>query len=196
MKAGQPSQVGNALPRVGGRERVTGSLRYAADIKLDGALQARLVQIPAGHARVLSVDTAAAGRVDGVRCVLTAAGLPQPVPRFGPAFQDRPLMAVEEVKFFGEPVAIVAAEDEDSALEAARLVQVAYEELPGVYTVEDALRPDAPLVQDPALRGEFAAGPDQYPARVALRMGRGRFCLGRPGRRKYLYLPDGLAFFH
>jgi len=74
------------------------------------------------------------------------------MPRFGPTFQDRPVLAVEETKFFGEPVAVVAAETEDAAKEAAALVGVEYEQLKGVYSVDDALDPGAPLVQDPALR--------------------------------------------
>ncbi len=83
---------------------------------------------------------------------MTAADLPQPVPRFGPQFQDRPVIAVGETKYHGEPVAAVAADTKDAADEAARLVRVEYEELPAVFTVAAALDPDAPLVQDPALR--------------------------------------------
>ena len=84
--------------------------------------------------------------------VLTAADLPQPVPRFGPQFTDRPVIAVGETKYHGDPVAAVAAESRDAAEEAAELVKVDYEELPAVFTVAGALAPDAPLVQDPSLR--------------------------------------------
>ena len=69
----------------------------------------------------------------GVRLVMTADDLPQPVPRYGPQYQDRPVLAVGETKFHGEPVAAVAADTKDAAEEAARLVEVEYEELPGVY---------------------------------------------------------------
>jgi hypothetical protein len=89
-----------------------------------------------------------------VRCILTAEDLPQPVPRFGPVYNDRPVIAVGETNYYGEPVAAVAAEDEDAAETAAALIQVEYQELPGVYSIEDALRLGAPLVQDPAMRGE------------------------------------------
>lgn len=147
------SLVGKSLTRVGGRDRVTGAQRYIADIKLDGALHVKLVTLPVGHARIISIDTSLALQVTGVSCVITAADLKQPVPRFGPSFNDRPVLAVDEVKYYGEPLAAVAAEDEDAAEEAARLVQVEYEELPGVYSVERALASDAPLVQAPSLRG-------------------------------------------
>ena len=83
---------------------------------------------------------------------MTAADLPQPVPRFGPQFDDRPVIAVDETKYHGEPVALVAADTRDIAEQAARLVRVEYEELPAVFTLAAALDPAAPLVQDPALR--------------------------------------------
>ena len=83
---------------------------------------------------------------------MTAADLPQPMPRFGPQRRDRPVLAVGETKYHGEPVAAVAAETRDAAEEAAGLVRVECEELPAVHTLAAALAADAPLVQDPALR--------------------------------------------
>ncbi len=98
------------------------------------------------------IDASAALAVPGVRAVLTAADLPRPMPRFGPQFSDRPVIAVDEVHYHGEPVAAVAADTLDAAEAAARLVRVACEPLPAVASIEAALDPDAPLVQDPALR--------------------------------------------
>ncbi|HSO28406.1 MAG TPA: xanthine dehydrogenase family protein molybdopterin-binding subunit [Candidatus Sulfomarinibacteraceae bacterium] len=138
--------------RVGGHERVTGRQRYVADIHLPDELHARLVTVPCARARIVSIDTSAAERVPGVRLVVTAADLPQPVPRFGPEFQDRPVLAGEETKYHGDPVAVVAADTLDAAEEAVHLVRVEYEELPAVFTVAGALDPAAPLVRDPALR--------------------------------------------
>jgi CO/xanthine dehydrogenase Mo-binding subunit len=146
------SPVGQSVLRAGGRERVTGGQRYAADLKLEDVLEVKLMHVSVGHARIDAVDTTAALAVEGVRYVLTAAGLPRPVPRFGPAFRDRPLLATGEVKYFGEPVAAVAADTEDAAAEAVDRIRVDYEELPGVYSIEDALADGAPLVQDPELR--------------------------------------------
>ena len=83
---------------------------------------------------------------------MTAADLPQPVPRFGPQRRDRPVLADREIKYHGEPVAAVAAETLDAAEEAARLVRVDSTELPALHTLEAALAPGAPLVQDPDIR--------------------------------------------
>ena len=146
------ARVGDPLVRVGGDARVTGRQRYVADIHLPDELHARLVTLPVARARIVSIDTAAALAVRDARVVMTAADLPQPVPRFGPQFDDRPVLAVGETRYHGEPVAVVAAETEDAAAAAAALVDVRYEELPAVVTLSAALAPDAPLVQDPALR--------------------------------------------
>jgi CO/xanthine dehydrogenase Mo-binding subunit len=144
--------IGSSVKREGVVDRVTGKLKYAADLKFDHLLHAKLVRINCAHALINSIDTSAAYRVPGVRYVFTEKDLPHPVPRFGPFVQDQPVIATQEVKFYGEPVAAVIAETEDAAVQAARLVRVDYKELPGVYTLEDALAPGAPLVQDPALR--------------------------------------------
>ena len=145
-------RIGGSPNRVGGIGRVTGSQQYVADIRLRDVLEVKLVTLDCTHARIISIDASAAEQVPGVRLVMTAADLPQPVPRFGPQFSDRPVIAVGETKYHGEPVAAVAAETKDAAEEAARLVRVEYEELPAVFTIAGALDPAAPLVQDPALR--------------------------------------------
>ena len=144
--------IGASPNRVGGQQRVTGEQQYLADIRLQDVLHVKLVTLDCARARLISIDTIAALRVPGVRLVMTAADLPQPVPRFGPQFEDRPVLAVEETKYHGEPIAAVAAETKEAAEDAARLVRVDYGELPAVFTVAAALDPSAPLVQDPALR--------------------------------------------
>ena len=144
--------VGASPARVGGLDRVTGRQAYVADVHLGDALHAKLVGLDCARARIIAVDTSAALEVPGVRVVITAADLPQPVPRFGPQFQDRPVLAVGETHYHGEPIAAIAAETRDAAEEAARLVRVDYEELPAVFTIAGALDPAAPLVQDPTLR--------------------------------------------
>jgi len=152
-------RIGGSPNRVGGVGRVTGGQQYVADIRLPDTLEVKLVTLDCARARILSIDTSAAMQVPGVRFVMTAADLPQPVPRFGPQFEDRPVLAVGETKYHGEPVAAVAAETKDAAEEAARLVRVEYEELPAVFTIAAALDPAAPLVQDPILRpGDPLAG--------------------------------------
>lgn len=145
-------QIGVSVPRVGGYERVTGRQKFIGDFRMDNLLHVKLVSVDCARARIVSIDTSAAQRVAGVRCVVTANDLPRPMPRFGPAYADRPLLAVGETKFHGEPVAAVVAASEAAATQAAALVKVVHEELPAVLTISAALDPTAPLVQDPDLR--------------------------------------------
>jgi CO/xanthine dehydrogenase Mo-binding subunit len=147
-----PDRIGASPARVGGLERVTGAQQYVADLRLPDTLYVKLVSLDCARARILSIDTSEAAAVPGVRLVMTAADLPDPMPRFGPQFIDRPVLSVGETKYHGEAVAAVAADTLDAAEAGARLVKVEYEELPAVFTIAAALDPAAPLVQDPALR--------------------------------------------
>ncbi len=144
--------VGASPRRVGGRDRVTGSQAYVADLRLEDALQVKLVALDCARARIVRVDATEALALPGVRLVMTADDLPSPMPRFGPQMRDRPVIAIGETKYHGDPVAAVAAESKDQAEEAATLVRVEFEELPAVSSIAAALAPDAPLVQDPAIR--------------------------------------------
>lgn len=145
--------VGASPRRVGGPERVTGSQRYVADIHLPGELHVKLVTLDAPRARIHSIDTSRAEQMPGVVTVLTPDDLPQPIPRYGPQFQDRPVLAVEETKYHGEPVAAVAAETPEEAARAAAAIRVDHEILEGgVFSVAAALDPHSPLVQDPSMR--------------------------------------------
>jgi CO/xanthine dehydrogenase Mo-binding subunit len=146
------TRVGDSPNRVGGRERVTGQQQYVADIHLPNSLYAKLVTVDCARARIISIDKTAALQLPGVHLVMSAEDLPSPMPRFGPQFEDRPVIAVGETKFHGDPVALVAADTLEIAAQAARLVRVEYEELPAVFTISAALDPAAPLVQDPSLR--------------------------------------------
>jgi CO/xanthine dehydrogenase Mo-binding subunit len=145
-------RVGGSPNRVGGIGRVTGAQQYLADLRVADALEARLVTVPVARARIDAIDPGPALALPGVRLVLSAADLPQPVPRFGPQNVDRPVLATGETKYHGDPVALVVADTREQAEAGARAVVVAYQELPAVVTVAAALAPDAPLVQDPALR--------------------------------------------
>ncbi|WP_108816975.1 molybdopterin-dependent oxidoreductase [Loktanella sp. Alg231-35] len=139
--------VGTNAVRAGGVNRVTGHQAFVADLEIDGMVHLKLVTLNAARAEIISIDIAAACAVPGVLDVITAADLPDPMPRFGPVFKDRPIMADGETQYHGEPVAVVAAEDKDIAAYAASLVKVDYETLPAVTDFAAALAPDAPLVQ-------------------------------------------------
>ncbi|HSL75407.1 MAG TPA: xanthine dehydrogenase family protein molybdopterin-binding subunit [Candidatus Limnocylindrales bacterium] len=144
--------VGGGAPRVGGLDRVTGRQAYVADIPVEDVLHVKLVTLPVARARIGRIDDTAACAIPGVRIVMSAKDLPDPMPRFGPQRRDRPVIAIGETKYHGDPVAAVAAETKDAAEEGARLVRVDYEELPAAHTLATALAHDAALVQDPSLR--------------------------------------------
>ncbi len=146
--------IGQSVPRIGARERVTGAQKYTADLPFPGALHVQLVHLDAARLAIRTIRRDAALRVPGVVAILGAEDLPDPMPRFGPAVPDRPLLADGETRFFGEPVAAVAAETLDAAREAAMLLRAHLDaqELPPVLTVEQALDPSSPLVQRPETR--------------------------------------------
>jgi CO/xanthine dehydrogenase Mo-binding subunit len=144
--------LGVSAPRVGGMDRVTGAQRFVADIAIEDVLHVALVTLDSGRAAIESIDTSAADQTDGVVRVFTADDFPKPGRRFGPRFADRPVIAAGETKYHGDPVAAVVALSKESARAGATAVKVAYTELPGVYTIEDSLQPEAPLVVDPEVR--------------------------------------------
>ncbi len=136
--------VGHPLGRVEGEAKVTGRARYAADVVLPGQLWGKCLRSPLPHARILHIDTSAARRLPGVHAVLTGADLPRVL--IGQRLMDMPLLARERVRFVGERVAAVAADDPDIAEEALTLIRVEYEELPAVFDPEAAMQPDAPIL--------------------------------------------------
>jgi len=135
-------------------EKVKGSMQYAADWRMPGMLHGRVVRSPLPSARIAGIDTSAARALPGVVAVLTAADVPSnrvvEMASGGLAeFEvSMPVLAADRVRFVGEPVALVAAATQQIAHEAAELVAVDYEELPGVFDVESALADGAPTVHD------------------------------------------------
>ncbi|HEX8969864.1 MAG TPA: xanthine dehydrogenase family protein molybdopterin-binding subunit [Chloroflexota bacterium] len=150
----RPAQFSGLLDGV---ERVTGRVAYTINLELPGMLHARLLRSPAPHARIARLDVSAARQVPGVALVLTGEdvrGRAGVSPYFGPVFRDQPVLAIDRVRFSGEPVAAVVAEDPDSAQQAIDLIDVDYEVLPAVFDPLEALAPGAPLVhQAPPRQG-------------------------------------------
>src|ERR687883_581058 len=106
-------------------------------------LHGKILRSTYAHARIVRIDTGAAAALPGVAAIVTGRDAPG---LFGSRMKDTPILAQDTVRYVGEPVAAVAAEDEDTAEEALDLIEVEYEELPAVFTPELALLPDAPLV--------------------------------------------------
>lgn len=103
--------VGTAMRRVDAAEKATGAARFTGDLALPGLLCGKVLRSPFPHARLVRVDTSAAERMPGVRAVLTGGDLADLDPYYGHAIKDRPIVALERVRFIGEPVAAVAADD-------------------------------------------------------------------------------------
>ncbi len=137
--------IGKSVPRHDGFEKVTGTAPYVADLKLNGLLHARLKTSPHAHARILSIDTGKAEALPGVRAVITGR---QGAAKLGIYMVDRSIIATDKVRYFGEVVAAVAAEDPETAAKAVDLIEVEYEPLPAVLDVKEAVKPESPLVHE------------------------------------------------
>ena len=142
------SVIGERLPRVDAREKVTGEAKYAADYSLPDMLWCKLVRSPHPHARILNIDTSRAEKLPGVKAVVTGKDFGGWTWGWMPATRDEPPLAVDKVRYMAEAVAGVAAISEDTAEEATELIKVEYEELPGVFDPEEAMKEGAPEVHD------------------------------------------------
>jgi CO/xanthine dehydrogenase Mo-binding subunit len=132
--------------RPDGKEKVTGSGRYTADLSLTGQLHAKLRYADHTHARIVRIDTTKARALPGVLAVLTHEDVPDV--RYGLMVKDRRLFAKERVRFEADVVAGVAALTPELAAEAAALIEVEYEPLPAVSDVETAASDEAPLIHE------------------------------------------------
>lgn len=141
------SYIGTNVRRLDAPSKVSGRLKYAADMKMTDMLQMQVLRSPHAHARIVSIDTSAAEAMDGVACVITADDVPGK-DGFGVFVHDQPIMARGKVRHVGEAVAAVAAEDLVTARRAVSLIKVEYEVLPGLYDPAEALRPGAPVIHD------------------------------------------------
>lgn len=134
--------------------KVRGTLMYAADWSFPGMLHGKVVRAEHASARITGIDTAEAECLEGVVCVLTSKDIPHNAVvenasgGMGELTVEQPVLAFDRVRYLGEPVAVVAATDPETAAEAADLVEVTYEPLPGVFSPEEALEDDAPRVHE------------------------------------------------
>ena len=138
--------VGTSAPRLEAREKVTGRALYTDDLSRPGMLQGALLGSPYAHARIVSIDISRAVSLLGVKAVLTGADLPRNYT--GMFLMDQLPLALDKVRYAGEPVAAVAAEDLATARKALRLIDVEYEELNAVLDPVEALEPDAPVIHE------------------------------------------------
>jgi CO/xanthine dehydrogenase Mo-binding subunit len=145
--------VGKAVPRVDGRAKVTGTAKYTVDLAEPGMLHAAVARSTCPHGRLLRVDTSSALAVPGVVCAVTGADLQGLRPFYGHIITDHPVMAIDKVRFVGEPICVVVARDARTAHRAAQLVRADYQELRPMVSVADALAADAPEIHEHAYSG-------------------------------------------
>ncbi len=169
------SVIGTNPVRPDGVDKVTGRALYGADIRLNGMLTGRVKRSPHAHALITRVDASQALALPGVHAVVTFEDFPEPADPImqtirGPEptqWDVERLMARRKVLFQGHPVAAVAAIDAHTAEEALELIEVDYEVLPALVTLDDALAPDAPELHDDGLANEidglFDGEPGQSP---------------------------------
>ena len=138
--------INRRTPRLDAPDKATGRAKYIDDLTMPGMLYGVLLQSPLAHARILNIDTSRAKEVPGVKAVVTAqeAGL---VPYgVSPARYDETVFCQDKVRYVGDDLAAVAAVDLETAMEAASLIKVDFEELPAVFTVEEAMAEGAPQI--------------------------------------------------
>jgi CO/xanthine dehydrogenase Mo-binding subunit len=143
-------RIGESVMRPDAVPKTTGEFEYASDLHAAGMLWGHTVRSPHAHARVLEVDISSALTLPGVHAVLTHADVPGQR-TYGLEFPDQPVLAIDRVRFYGEPVALVAAEHPEQARRAAEAINVEYEPLPAVSDAERAtemepLHPDRPTM--------------------------------------------------
>src|SRR5207244_5062059 len=148
-QAAETPQVGRSVPRLESWLKVTGRAEYVHNLRLPGMLYGKIFRSSVAHGRIKHIDTSAARALAGVHSVVTAAEVKTvvPDPYYGPAFHDQPVLAVDKVRYVGEPVAVVLACDPHVAEEAVHLITAEYEELPAVYDEVEAMTSKA-IVHD------------------------------------------------
>jgi CO/xanthine dehydrogenase Mo-binding subunit len=159
--------AGRSVPRLDGTEKVTGAAVYTGDLELPGMAYAKILRSPVPHAKLMRIDAKRAEGLPGVFAVLTRDDLSALNARYGAIYKDQSIVAADKVRYAGDPVAAVLAADEMTADEALGLIDVEYEDLPGLTTIEEAIAEGAPLVHDQwfgkaELRGSSYGAPDRF----------------------------------
>lgn len=145
MKSEHRTTVGFAEQRIDAVEKSTGNVKYLGDKFFQGMLHAKVATSTEAHARIKSIDTSEAWKVPGVRAIVTGDIFPFPI---GPILADRPPIAFDKVRYYGEPIAVIVADHPYQAKQAAGKIIAHYEPLPIVNSVEEAFQKDAPLIHE------------------------------------------------
>lgn len=156
--------IGHSVKRTDLLDKVTGNAKYVSDMPFAGLLHGKLKRCNVAHARIRRIDTSAALALPGVKAILTHENVPRvlhagsPHPRSASVTCDQYILD-DKVRYWGEGVAAVAAISEDIAARAVELIEVEYEPLPAMFTVEEAAAPGAPLIHDREPGGNLVLPP-------------------------------------
>ncbi len=139
--------IGQSIPKIGVNERLRGEPIYSVDLDFEDVLVLKVLRSTKAHARIVDINIDRALKVKGIVRIFTEKDIPGKN-LLGIINKDQPLLAVDKVRAVGEPVALVAAENEAAACRALNLIEITYEELTAVFTPADALKPDAPAIHE------------------------------------------------
>ncbi len=145
---GEYFTLNSRAPRIDAPDKATGAAKFVNDFNMTGQLYGAVLHSPLAHARIISIDTSKAKKIPGVKAVITAAEAGSVPYGVSPARYDETLFCVDKVRYVGDEIAAVAAVDRETAEEAVSLIDVQYEELPAVLSIEEAMKEGAPLVHD------------------------------------------------
>ncbi len=142
------SLVGKRVPRIDSGAKATGEAQFTADLTLPRMLYGKILRSPYPHARILNIDTSRAENFPGVKAVITGQDTEGEAWGVFRYTRDQQLLPLDKVRYVGEEVAAVAAVSENVAQEALDLIQIEYEILPAVFTIEEAIADGAPLIHE------------------------------------------------
>ncbi len=137
--------IGEAIPMLDSVARVSGALEYGVNLRFPGMLIGKIVRSTVPHARIARLDVSEAEGVPGVHAVLTSADISA---MYGVGIADQHVLATDVVRFVGEPIVAIAAEDMDAAEQAALQIQIEYEEMPAVFDALEAVKQGAPILHE------------------------------------------------
>jgi len=140
------SYVGKSLDRNDSFTKTTGRAQYTADLKFPNMLYGKLIRSTVAHARIKNIDTSEAEKLPGVKAVITAKDVPSMRYGLSPARFDENIFCVDKVRFYGDKIGAVCAVDEETVYKALKLIKVEYEELPAVFSIEEATKEGAPQI--------------------------------------------------
>ena len=163
--AGVQQAIGRPIGRLEGPDKVTGQTKYVKDLTHPGALVGRCLRSPVPYARIRNIDATAARNLAGVNVVITGFDIPDVL--VGRVIRDIPVLPRDLVRFAGQKVAAVAAESQEIAEEALLLIDVEYEELPAVFSVQEAMAPGAPILHPNYNDYEGKPAPQEAPGNLA-----------------------------